>query len=253
MELLELPDQSTLILACHFTGIFDVNRQSVLMDDDFSLVQNWVDSILNLDLTAVLFHNNFSENTCAQHAHPNLHFIRVEFPNTFNPNVFRYFVYQEFIELHLAQVSAFFVTDVGDVTVCLNPFVQPLFLNNPNALFCGDEPKTLQNDWMYEHGTHFRAQMPDYAAFEAEFANAPLLNCGVFGGITLVMRAFLAGLCAVHARFNDDNRTAFTGDMGAFNYCVRRHWNDRVLHGAPVNTVFKGYEVDRRDCWFRHK
>lgn len=251
--MLELPERSTLILACHFTGIFDVNRQNVLPDDDFALVKDWVDSVLSKGLKGVLFHNNFSDATCARYAHPDLFFIRTACSNTFNPNVFRYFVYLDFIEQYRDRIAAFFVTDVGDVTLCQNPFVHSIFLENAHVLFCGDEPKTLQNDWMYEHGIHFRNQLPDYAAFEAEFADAPLLNCGVFGGVTSVMLPFLTQLCAFHASYNAENRTGFTGDMGAFNYLVRRQWNDRVWFGVPVNTVFKGYEVDRWDCWFRHK
>ena len=49
------------------------------------------------------------------------------------------------------------------------------------------------------------------------------------------------------------NQTAFTGDMGAFNYLARTQFNSHLRHGAPVNTVFKMYENERQDCWFRHK
>jgi hypothetical protein len=57
----------------------------------------------------------------------------------------------------------------------------------------------------------------------------------------------------IHQFANIDNKTAFTGDMGAFNYIARTQFNNQLIHGAPVNTLFKGYENDREDCWFRHK
>jgi hypothetical protein len=60
-------------------------------------------------------------------------------------------------------------------------------------------------------------------------------------------------LASIHEQHNLDNKTAYTGDMGAFNYLVRTKYNDQLIHGAPVNTVFKGYEENRKDCWFRHK
>jgi len=41
--------------------------------------------------------------------------------------------------------------------------------------------------------------------------------------------------------------------MGAFNYLTRTQFNEQIIHGTPVNTVFKGYENERTDCWFRHK
>ena len=34
-------EDSNLILACHITGIFDVNRNTTLPDDDFDLVKEW--------------------------------------------------------------------------------------------------------------------------------------------------------------------------------------------------------------------
>jgi hypothetical protein len=41
--------------------------------------------------------------------------------------------------------------------------------------------------------------------------------------------------------------------MGAFNYIARTHFSNKLIHGAPVNTVFKEYESSRMECWFRHK
>jgi hypothetical protein len=41
--------------------------------------------------------------------------------------------------------------------------------------------------------------------------------------------------------------------MGAFNYLIRTQFNDRFLHGFPINTEFKAYQTEREDCWFRHK
>ena len=67
------------------------------------------------------------------------------------------------------------------------------------------------------------------------------------------MLPFLEQLCSIHERYNMTNETVYTGDMGAFNYVARTRFNDHLRHGEPVNTVFKGYERDRTDCWFRHK
>jgi hypothetical protein len=52
---------------------------------------------------------------------------------------------------------------------------------------------------------------------------------------------------------NRDNKTEYTGDMGVFNYVARTQYNSQLIYGAPVNTVFKNYETERSDCWFRHK
>jgi len=41
--------------------------------------------------------------------------------------------------------------------------------------------------------------------------------------------------------------------MGAFNYIARNKFNIQLFHGAPINTIFKGYETNNISCWFRHK
>jgi hypothetical protein len=162
-------------------------------------------------------------------------------------------VYRDFLEKNISQLDTVFCTDVSDVELVKNPFTDPFFLNNKQVVFCGDEPKLLHNDWMQAHGTHLRDKIADYAHFEAVFAKETLLNCGVIGASAPLFYQLIQQLCAIHELGNRDNKTAFTGDMGVFNYVARTQYNSQLIHGAPVNTVFKNYETERSDCWFRHK
>lgn len=242
-----------LIMACHFTGIYDVNRSNVLPDDDYSLIKDWAQSIADLNLNGIVFHNNFSEHTCAKYQSKNISFVNVKASAEFNPNVYRYFIYRDFLELYGDEIESLFVTDVSDVVLINNPFTQPLFLDNPATVFCGDEPKCLDNAWMKAHGEHLRSRIAGYSDYEEQFKKATLLNCGIIGGDLGVMQELIAALCEVHEQYNRENKTAYTGDMGAFNYVMHTQFEGRFLHGAPVNTVFKAYQYDRKDCWFRHK
>jgi len=247
------PTHKNVIMACHITGIYDVNRSYTLPNDDYSLVKAWADSVIDLKLNGIIFHNNFSESTCTLHQNKYVSFVRVEYDPQFNPNVFRYLIYRDFLRVHAHAIESLFVTDVSDVVALNNPFSQALFSAHPEVLFCGDEPKRLNNPWMREHAAHLRSKIADYAAYESEFAESPLLNCGIIGGNIAVMRELIDALAFIHETYNRDNTTAYTGDMGAFNYVARIRFKERLWHGAPVNTVFKSYETDRRDCWFRHK
>lgn len=241
-----------LILASHITGIYDVNRNTVLADDDFSIVSNWAKSVSEMGLQGVIFHNNFSETTCKTNENEHIHFVKVDYNPQFNPNVFRYFVYNEFLKQHYQEIENLFCTDVSDVVVLKNPFQEKLYLDNPNAIFCGDEPEILANEWMQNHGQHLRNKISDYALFETNFKDEILLNCGVFGGKIGVVKPFISQLWAIHEKFNCDNKTLFTGDMGAFNYLVRTQYNSRLIYGNPVNTEFKKY-LASDSCWFQHK
>ena len=74
----------------------------------------------------------------------------------YNPNVYRYFIYKEYLQKYKAEIESVFLTDISDVTIGKNPFLDDVFISNPATIFCGDEPKILNNEWMHDHSTHFR-------------------------------------------------------------------------------------------------
>ena len=252
-EMLGFRPNTDIIMACHITGVYDVNRNTRLDDDQYELVRAWAESIAEKQLQGIIFHNNFSEATCEKFTNEYISFLKIEYNNQFNPNVYRYFVYQDFLQHHIQFFKNIFVTDITDVTLVNNPFIDPYFIENSISIFCGDEPKTLDNDWMRDHSTNLRNNISDYAEYESMFKSETLLNCGIIGGSAPLMFDFIKKLCAIHEHANSTNQTAFTGDMGAFNYLARTQFNRHLIHGTPVNTVFKNYENERQDCWFRHK
>lgn len=248
-----LSTHKNVIMACHITGVYDINRNYVLPNNDYSLVSSWADSIINLKLNGVIFHNGFAEETCIKYQNEHISFVKIDYDAKFNPNVYRYLVYDKFLQNYPHVIENVFLTDISDVVVVQNPFLQALYLQNTTKIFCGDEPKSLNNEWMLAHSEHLRSKIINYAQYEKEFGNATLLNCGIIGGSITVIHEFIRKLANIHRFYNDDNQTAYTGDMGAFNYLVRTEFNDRLLHGTPINTIFKAYENLRNDCWFRHK
>ena len=246
-------DNSNIVMACHLTGIYDVNRNTTLKDNDYSLVEEWAESMAALQLNAIIFHNNFDAETCRKYQNKKLAFIQVKHSLHYNPNIYRYFIYQDFLRLHKQKVCSIFLTDITDVVVLKNPFIQLLFIDNPLSIFCGDEPEILNNKWMKAHSTHLRSRIADYENYEETYKNEMLLNCGIIGGSGKIMEQFIEEICGIHQLYNHDNVSAFTGDMGAFNYLIRTRFNGQIIHGNPLNTQFKSYQSNRIDCWFRHK
>lgn len=240
-------------MACLITGVYDVNRNTKLEKDNFELVKDWVTSINIAGLQGILFHNCFSITTQEKHQNENLIFIRVDQNNAFSPNTFRYFLYLDFLIKNSSKIIDVFLTDISDVVLVNNPFITPLFQKNTNSLFCGDESKSLDDEWMQAHSTHLRNNIEDFKAYEDKCAKEVLLNCGILGGKVELVIDFLEKLCHLHKTYNRNNKTAYTGDMGAFNYIMRTVYNAQLMHGAPINTVFKAYQSERTDCWFRHK
>lgn len=242
-----------LICASLFTGVFDVNRSEMLPPDNFQIIEKWCSSIQNLGLHGVVFHNNFSEKTISERENEHIRFLKVDFNTKLNANVFRYLVYLDFLKNHENQIQNIFFTDIADVEVMKNPFTDEFFIQNPEAIFCGDEEEILDNPWMKDHCTHLRNLIPEFSNFEENFKESTLLNCGVIGGEIKVMISFLEELAQIHRKYTISNQTPYTLDMGSFNFVVRTKYADRLKHGFPINTCFKGYEAERKDCWFRHK
>jgi hypothetical protein len=242
-----------IIMACHITGIYDVNRSNLLPNDDYSFVKAWADSITDLKLNGIIFHNNFSKETCLAYQNEYIRFVKIDYDSRFNPNVYRYLVYEEYLKNHSHEIENIFLTDISDVVVAQNPFLHSFYLQNRDTIFCGDEPKILNNEWMQEHSEHLRSKIMDYADYEEKFSKNTLLNCGIVGGSLIVMSELIEKLATLHRLYNHDNKTSYTGDMGAFNYLIRTEFKNRFCHGAPINTVFKEYQELRTDCWFRHK
>ncbi len=242
-----------VIMACHITGVHDVNRNTTLDNDKYELVRDWAESVAEQQLQCIIFYNNFTLETCEKFKNEYISFIKIDYNNQFNPNVYRYFVYNDFLQQHVQFFKNIFVTDITDVALVNNPFIDSYFIENRTAIFCGDEPKILNNDWMMVHSTNLRNNISDYAEYESKFGSETLLNCGVIGSKAPIFFDFIKKLCAIHEFANSANQTAFTGDMGAFNYLARKQFNSHLIHGEPVNTVFKMSENERQDCWFRHK
>ncbi|MCC6413039.1 MAG: hypothetical protein IT270_15355, partial [Saprospiraceae bacterium] len=122
-----------VILGSHLTGMYDVNRNELLVEDDYGLVEAWVNSLNHLKLYGKLFHNHFSENTLTRYQNKYVEFIKVNYDTRYSPNVYRYFLYQSYLQKNSNSINNLFFTDVSDVVVLKNPFSDPLFENNPQT------------------------------------------------------------------------------------------------------------------------
>ncbi len=243
--------EKNVILATYLTGIFDVNRNETLQNNQISPIVLWIESLIKNNLRGVVFYNSLAEAELEKYSNF-VKFIKVETDVAYSPNVMRYFFYLQFLQKNI-EILNVFVTDITDVEVKINPFNSSFFFKNSNKIFCGDEPKILANEWMYNHSTSFRNSIADFEAYELQNSNETLLNCGVIGGNRKIILSLFEKLCAFHKKYNYDNKSKYTGDMGAFNYILRTQFYGKILHGTPINTIFKMYENERVDCWFQHK
>ena len=115
------------IFACHIAGVYYVNRNHTIEPNDYSLVKDWVDAIKNLELNGILFYNNFSDDTIANYHDENVACIKIEYDIRYNPNIFRYFIYYNYLQYHGQNIKHLFITDVSNVVVVKNSFTDTFF------------------------------------------------------------------------------------------------------------------------------
>ncbi len=252
-ESIHYKEGTNFIFASLLTGVYDVNRNELLNKNDFGMINKWYDSIIKLQVKAIVFHNTFSKNIVEKYTNEYVRFIEVQYDKKLNPNIYRYFIYQDYINQYYTKISNLFVTDISDVEVINNPFESHLYHEKSDFLFCGDEPGILDNLWMRNHCTHLRTSIPEFNIYESLNQQETLLNCGVIGANITIMKSLLDKIVAIHDAVSLTNKTDYTLDMGVFNFVARTNFANKIIHGEPVNTVFKKYESKRTDCWFRHK
>jgi hypothetical protein len=246
--------KDNIILSTILTGVNDIQRDVNWLGDNFDYIKDWYNSIKDFNIKAIIFHNTFSDETVLKYETDNIKFIKVSYDvNYLNPNVYRYFIYKKYIEENKLNIENLFITDITDVVVLSNPFNSNFFKENKNYIFCGDEETILGSEWMINHNEHLRNKIDDFINYEKKYSKYKLLNCGIIGGEVNIISDILSKICKIHSEVTISNKTKYTCDMGVFNYIIKKYYSDKVKHGSPINTKFKYFELDNKECWFRHK
>jgi hypothetical protein len=69
-----IPANDCLLMACHITGVYDVNRNTVLENDDYELVRSWAESVAAVNLKGIIFHNSFTKETSDKYENEHISF-----------------------------------------------------------------------------------------------------------------------------------------------------------------------------------
>jgi hypothetical protein len=174
-------------------------------------------------------------------------FIQVEDCGEVSPYDYRWIVYSNFIENNQDSINNIFFTDISDVIIKKNPFLEM----KPNTLYSGDELGTLwDNPWSNSRSSQHRYMISDYGEVFEQYKDRLLLNCGIVGGSIEVMLDFTRKVYKYMELTIGKSPT--DTDMTTHNYVTRKYFPD-AISGPPLNSVFKRFEVNREDVWFVHK
>lgn len=162
----------------------------------------------------------------------------VRFDSTVNPYLQRWVSILEYLKE--VKEDYVFCVDATDVLMLNNPFKE----NLGNYIWVGDEPGTINNEWLLKHHN-----LPLFNTFFKTHASKPLLNAGLLGGRKEVIKSFLERM----VWYIRNHETGFT-DMALLNFVLYTEFADKIRHGRKVNTIFKAYDtINKHGSWFSHK
>jgi hypothetical protein len=231
------------IITTYFTAEKDPQRPNVWANDDFSIIEKFYDGILKHQLNCLILIDNSSDDFIKKYETDKIKFLRCD-SSGLNMVDIRWKLYANLLKLRTDIDRVFFV-DVSDVLILKNPFN---FIE-PGKIYCGDEDSiNMKNQWMMDR--YFLLNQSTIINKLANYANKQVLNAGVLGGERLVIMGIaekMANLLEI------SNVTSTTVDMCTFNHVLYMDYKDKLVHGLPVNTVFKTYDFDNKEAWFCHK
>ena len=238
------------IIASYYTSGIDPQRGTA-WQSNLEAITEWIKSGISLcekssDIRLLLTHDNLTQEMVEAIENPYLDIIKVEPCGTYSPNEYRWIIYKNLVENNLESFDRIFFTDVSDVIIKNNPFTDM----KEGVLYIGDEKENWGTGWIQSRSHHHMQYVEGYAALFEKEKNSVLLNCGLVGGTVNTILKYLTKVEEIEAL--TANKSKDTTDMITSNY-VAKAFFEEVVHGAPVNSVFKAYQNSREDVWFIHK
>lgn len=214
--------------------------------NEISYIRPWYDSVKNLGLRGVVFHDALTDDFVDRHSTDLISFEKVgDFD--YSNNDFRFFCFDDY--LHSNKSFDFvFHTDASDVTIVKDP--SKLFTDYPNVDYfaCKDSIKLNQFNYMWAHEKY---NFEDKVKFLLNYNNWDLINMGVIGGRYTDMRKFYKRFRETRIKMGEPH---FNSDMWLCQYLLRSQFqNKKFTMGEPVCSEFKKFQNDRKDVYFIHK
>jgi hypothetical protein len=220
------------------------------VDEDMAgYIKEWRESLTLHKIPGLILHDNLSDEFVNENTNDYISFLKVP-EEIYNACDARWVVYDKFIKENGHKYDWIFATDVSDVIVGKNPFVEDLELYGKKLLFSGDETASYNSGWIKDRNKDLIEVLPEVYNHVKDNPKLKLFNPGIIGGSTEIMKEYFSIMADLVIKAGPIKRTV---DMPIHNYVVRTHFANRVKHGSPVNSIFFKLQKERKDVWFIHK
>ena len=218
------------------------NGKGGSLPDDFNQIKSWYQSIQKLNLNAVIFHNELTQDFIQKYSTKQISFSYWESKNRLSYNDERFYCYLNYLKEH-KDIERVFCTDLYDVIFYNNPFL--LMTDKKDySLFVGSEsPSKSSAQWMIR-----KCKEMNYKTSRNNFSSSPLYNAGIIGG----NRKIIIGLFESMTEEMKSVSQQFNSNMPVFNYCVEKLNDVKIFTGYPLHNVFKSNRVTD-GVYIKHK
>jgi glycosyltransferase involved in cell wall biosynthesis len=238
-EYVDFRERENLIITNYFTKLNDFQRTTKMVED-ISLLKTLIESLNGQKL--IILNDCFDDKIdgCVQYLKVSTGMTRVY--------IQRWVSILGYLIENKDHIDKVFCVDGTDVTMLNNPFS----LMKDDKLYCGDETNKLSCEWMVNHNKNTKI-----VKLINEKKDEVLLNAGLLGGKVETVISFISKLlCSysdmVSEKYFNSREDSGDSDMGLFNYIAYTYFEDIIIHGTRVNTVFKD-EKANSVSWFKHK
>ena len=189
-----------IIFTTYFTTKNDPQRGISTEKNAFSYVENFYNSILRNNLSAVIFYDDLDKSFIEKYTCENIRFIQCRL-GKYSLNDERFYIYYEFLKIN-NWVKKIILCDVNDVTI-ENKDVFKLIKKNRFYIGRDEEGLVYTNQWFKNKinilPEDIKKKIP------REFYYMPVVNAGVIAGDFKCIMRFLSTITSLFDSIDNDN------------------------------------------------
>lgn len=254
-----------LIFTCYFVNKKDLQNNNIIRQKaDIEYIYPWYNSIVNLKLKGIVFHDGLDEGFITKYENEFVQFRKCTLGN--------YSIYEErwiifYIFLKQTKIKNAFFCDIQDVYIKSNPF---LIVDSKRKLYVGrDNANRIHlSDWMLYKLSYF--QQNTNVRISPLFFYQPVYNPGVIGGSKKILLFTILKMIKLSFLSDVEDHE----DMTHINLIIYKYFRTKLSNsdmlentdvlsdkdsshaylktGYPLNSEYKKYELNSNAC-FIHK
>lgn len=245
--------ENPVLVTTYFSGVQNPKAKVKLAADTYEHIQPWYDSVKALGVRGIIFHDGCSDAFVKRYTTEHITFERVGGLREAGiaPTDYRWFVYADYFVRH-TEFDAVFSSTCSNVHVRNNP-AETI---QAGIVYVGSE-SGYHNKVKRESGiigdsrwcrNLFRHCYPSFAYWDKL-----ILNCAIIGGdrqtFVDAVSAMRDEILAINPQRDDFEKhgVPFSIDMAVTNQVLYSQYADQISTGAPLHSIFKGFELNRTD------